>query len=274
VVTKSFVIGNAIVGIRTNSEACGEWLDATLADYRYADDDPSPYYSLYIAESDGGIGQPFHVLYREATTVLKTFDLEELGRALVADLETHTLSQRGDAIYVLCSPVAKRGVTALAPSRLVSYVATAGKRLTERHGLGMPEAFAVSVDAQGTLGAIPRTLDVPDEAFTRLAEVASSRTSPRPAAHVPAAVDLVLVGNYWPTGEEPVRPISRGATLYQLATLTKNLDVLRTEALRGLAKLLGGARCYELRQGQAADMLERLADVLDEQQAPVVQAVR
>jgi hypothetical protein len=269
VVTRSFVIGNTIVGIRTNSEAFGEWLAETLVEYQYEEDDPSPYYSIYVADGEGSVGKQFHLLFRESATVLKTFDLSELGRALVANLETHSLSLRDDGIYVVCSPVTKHGTTALAPSDLVSYTATAGRRLTERYGLGLPESFAVAVDSTGMLRAVPRTLDLPADAFERLAEIAPTRTTPRTPAEVPGSLDLVLFGNFWPNGGEPVRPLSRGLALYHLASLTKNLDVLRTEALLGLARLLEGVRCYEIRQGPAAEVLERLSEVLEGQRAAV-----
>lgn len=261
-VTRTFLFADTLVGVRTNSEACAAWLHEALGEYEYSDEEAAPYYSVFIAESGGRIGKPFHVLYRETDTVVKTFDLSELGRVLLTELETHTLTQRDDAVYVRCSRVTRNGTTAVMPASLASYMATVGTRTVERHGLAISEPTALAVDASGAIGPLRRTLHVPIDALDRIAEIAPSAPAEQSAAVDPGSPDIVFVGNFWMDHSEVVRPVSRGYVLYRLATLTPNLDTLRGKALASLARLLQGARCYEIREGSAAEVVETLSAVL------------
>src|SRR5947209_15296913 len=87
VVYKTYSFSGHLLGIRTNSEATGEWLDETFAAFEVTDEEADPYYSLYMADEEDGIGQRFHVLYKEAVTLFKTLDASALARRLVAELD-------------------------------------------------------------------------------------------------------------------------------------------------------------------------------------------
>ena len=82
-------------GVRTNSEACGEWLDETFSEYR-VDDETAPYLSLLVADgTTAQVGKRFHILYEESRALVWTRDLRLAGEMLFAQFEHLQASERG-----------------------------------------------------------------------------------------------------------------------------------------------------------------------------------
>jgi len=262
VVSKSYQFSRHVLGIRTNSETAGEWLSETFRDYELTDEEADPYFSLYMANEEKGIGKRFHVLYREATDLLKTLDAAAIARRLVAELDTLALKQRDDGVFVDAAVVGRGGVNALVPTQIVPYIRLNGRRVEREFAL--PDVPGVSVDPEsGRLGPVPGQLDVADAAFHdlrhRLGQDGAALGPPRP---VPEAVDFVCAFHYDP--QSPlVMPLTRALAVYYLARNTMNIEKVGGRALEALAKAVNGARCYLLQEARAAQAYELLKTVLD-----------
>src|SRR5437867_13161835 len=85
VVQKSYDVAGHLLGIRTNSEVCGEWLDATLSKYE-TDEETEPYFSLWLPDEEG-FGRGYYVLYKEGTEAFRTLNPALLALRLVQELD-------------------------------------------------------------------------------------------------------------------------------------------------------------------------------------------
>ena len=258
---RSYEIGGRFFGVRTNSEPVGVWLDEVLAEYEVTDAEADPYYSIYVAE-ERGIGKSFHVLYREAIGLVRTFDLETLGQALLSELASYTLAEREEAIHIEAAVVAKDGATALVPSVIVPFIRTLGLRADRE--LELPANFWVSVDlASGELIPPQHELRAPSDALARLAEIGGPNGGAGArGGYDLRSIDVCCIFVY--PALEPIEPMSRARAVYNFAYFTKNLDRLGHQALEGLASVLGNARCYRLREATPREALTSLKTVLSE----------
>src|SRR3954452_6512249 len=95
VVQRSYEIGPWIFGVRTNSEAVGDWLDEWLDEWETGDV-AEPVYSIFVPEG-GKVGRPYHVLYEESRQHVRSFSLADIGRRLLAELDGYLAAERDDA---------------------------------------------------------------------------------------------------------------------------------------------------------------------------------
>jgi hypothetical protein len=254
VVELSCEVGDYLFGVRTNSEACGEWLEETLGEYAI-DDDLDPYYSLFLAE-DRGVGRPYHIVYSESRPIAKTHDLSLLARAFLGELESLQFPARDDAVYVQGTLVGWNGLTALVPTALVEYVEQSGRRVIERAGLSWPLPQPVAVDMSGRVVPTRPLLHVPADAPERLAAlVPANGRDPQRVVSEPTRVDLVVAVGL---PAEPLVPVSRAMTLYYVSSWTRNLQATGGRGVEALRRLVEGARCYELQAPNAKQALESL----------------
>ena len=261
VVRRSYEIGRMQFGVRTNSEACGEWLDETFSEYR-VDDETAPYLSLLVADGDDGqVGKRFHILYEESRALVRTRDLRLAGEMLFAQFEHLQASERADRIYVEAGVVRLGDVVGLVPPILAPYLGTLGHRALERSGLELPVSTFVAIEAEsGRVVPPPRMLDVPADALERLAEIhAVDGRERRGTVDAPIDVDVVcFIG----LAEEPVRAYSPGRAAHLLATRALNLDQIGGGGLEGVGRLVEKARCYEIQSSRPKTTLEALIHAL------------
>jgi hypothetical protein len=260
VVSKSYQFSRYVLGIRTNSEAAGEWLNETFGDHEVTDEEADPYFSIYVGDEEKGLGKKFHILYREATDILRSLDVGAIARRLVAELDALSLTQRDDGIFVDATVIGRKGVNALVPTQIVPYIRLNGRRV-ERE-LNLPDVPAVSVDPEsGRLGPVPRGLDISDaalEAFRRRLGQGGAQGAPRA---LPETVDLVCAFHY-DLESPPIMPLTRALAVYYLARNTINIEKLGGRVLEPLAKAVDGARCYLLQESRAAQAYQLLRTVL------------
>src|SRR5439155_21393292 len=241
VVYRTYDVGGYMFGIRTNSEACGEWLDATLGEYLVTDDEADPFFSLWVPEQEEKIGNFYHVLYRESDDVLRTLDPGRLAQRLLAELATFTLRQRDDAVYMDACVVERGGVHALVPSPIIPYMRLAGRRV-ERE-LTLPLEPTIGVAPDGQLFAVPKQLSIPDDAADDLARrLGVDRKDHHLSTEVPKSVGLICAFHYNPK-LAPILPLTRAMAVQALAQTVYNLPAMRGAALSALAELVDGARC-------------------------------
>ncbi|MGH3372172.1 MAG: hypothetical protein ACRDPR_19475, partial [Nocardioidaceae bacterium] len=255
----TFRVGEQRVGIRATSEELGEWIDHALGRYRmkrwvY------PEYSL-VTGGDGDRnergGRRYNILYWGLTPLVRTFDLETLGRAFLAELESRVLAERRDGLYVRGSLMTADGVTGLVPSWVVSHVASMGRR-AERLGVTLPGETWVAVDpTSGKVLPKPAVLDLPDDTLERLRETAAAMDGSgdsrvdRLFVEQPHQVDVVFT--YTEDGE-PFAPVSKAHALHRLGASAANIRGMGGTALVGLQRMLAGAHTSTLGLVPAREM--------------------
>jgi len=272
VVDGTYRIGGERVGIRTTSEELGGWVDHTLDRYRmkrwvY------PEYSLVVGgRGDGGerAGRRYHVLYWSLTPMVRTFDLETLGRAFLAELESRVLEGRRDGVYVRGSLVTAEGVTGLVPSWVVSHIASMGRR-AERLGITLPGESWVAVDpTTGRVLPKPSVLDVPDDTLDHLHQTARSIEASGgdrvDRMFVDRSHEVDVVFTYTEEGES-FQPVSKAQAMHRLTASAANIRQVGGAALGGLRRMVEGAHTAALGLVPAREMVDGIAGVLRERSA-------
>jgi hypothetical protein len=254
VVQHSYKVGGLTFGIRTNSEAVGDWLHDCLGAYRTRKK-ADPYYSIHVAGQYGSSMRGYHILYRETLKLARTFDLTGVGRTLFAELESLLFPDRDDAVYLEASVVASDGAVALVPGTAALYVATLGDRKVQRAGLRLPVETKVAIDPDsGEAVPIESRLKIPADAIARLAALAPvDRSDDRLVLDGPVKLDAVF--SIGPT-EDPLLPVSSAVALYRLGSHALNLGKLGTAGLETLLGVVERARCYEVASGMPQEVLD------------------
>jgi hypothetical protein len=260
VVQQSYEIGPWIVGVRTNSEAFGDWLAEALAEYR-SSEETDAYYSVLIPEQDDRqAGKGFQIVYRESTALIKTFDARALALTLLADLESLLSWERDDAIYADAALVASDGVTGLVlPSLTAPYLTTLGRRVERVLSLPLGRQVAIDPDT-GLAVPIRPMLEVGPRALEHLGAVAPSNgRHERLVVERPSEVDVICTIGL---AEQRVLPVSDAVTVFRLAQSALNLHTLGEGTVEGLGRLAERARCYEVRTANVRDTLDSLLAAL------------
>ena len=99
----SYRVADTPFAVRSTSPEYGAWVDRTLAAYAIPTSE-RPEYSVVVDGGGGPTrsaqGRRFHVLYRGAGPLVRTFDLGTVARALFAELEGKQLGSRTDGAFV------------------------------------------------------------------------------------------------------------------------------------------------------------------------------
>jgi hypothetical protein len=261
VVYKSYEVGNHFFGIRTNSHEAAAWLDATLGKYEVTDEEADPYYSLFIGQ-DEGVGQPYHIIYKEGSDLIRSLDAGAIAQRLMHDLEFLTLRGRDDAAYLGCCVVSRNGVRALVPADIVPYMRLSGRRVERALELPLDAAVAVELGT-GRLFAVPPQLDIPADAALDLARRIGQTTAVQPGGDVPETVDVICDFEY-DIDAPPVAEASRAVIVYGLSRFVINMPTVGQAGLDALSALVAGRECYVLQNATVDSTFEILRSVLDD----------
>lgn len=260
---RTYLIDGIQVGIRTTSHRFGAWLDAALGTYATEGRDGADY-SLVVdegADTRQRGKRDFAVLYKGTTPVIRTLDLPTLGRALLTELSSLRAAERDDLIFLALPALVGRDGAVLVSPRIAMAVGELGRR-AERKGSGLPTATFSAVDpATGHVMPSHPPLETPAESWQMLDTLGSARPPGGPRLLTEAAVIDAICLNDRGAGAEP-RPRSRAATLELLVARTLNLGRLGSAGVEGLARLVEGARCYDLGRADAGQTLAALATIL------------
>jgi hypothetical protein len=260
VVHQSYEVAGFEFGVRTNSNACAEWLDAVFSEYQI-DDETDPYYSIFIGERNGRPGKRFHILYEESRAIVRTYDPRMLAEAILSQFEFPASFDRADAAFLEAIVVELDGVLALVPSTFVPFVDPLGYRTIERSGLRLPVVNYAALDlASGRVVPARRTLDVPRDAQSMLADlVPAEGAEGRFTVREPLSVDVVCS---FGLGGTTTMPISPGLAAHRFAQTIHNLARVGGPGVEAVGKLIEGARCYEVGGANPKVALESLTQTL------------
>jgi hypothetical protein len=268
VVQRSYEIGPWIFGIRTNSEAVGDWLDATLDEFEVGDPTEAVY-SILVAEDGKRIGKRFHVLYDESRVHVRSFSLAHIGRRLLAELEGFAAADRTDALYAKMALMRYGERVGLVPSLLVPYLLMLGSR-AERRGLHMPDHTFVGIDLETGLvrsdvrPILPIDIDAAARALAAV-DPDGPPDEPEPLGPPVAPDVLYSIG----LEDDPVIHLGPAHAAYLAAHHAVNLIALRSAGLDALGRLAERTRCLEIRSSNTRETLELLCQTLADPDAPV-----
>ena len=257
VVHRNYELGSLLFGIRSNSEAVGEWLDWALGEFA-SEEEADPYYSIHVGEQRGA-SRGYHILYRETIKLARTFDLAGVGRTLLTELEGFLFSERDDALFANASIVASNGRIGLIPATTGMFVGTLGQRALRETGITLSNETKVAIDpSSGEAIPITSRLPVPHDAIERLAAIApSAQPDERFAVTRPLKIDTVFSVGLHP---EPLAPVSTATQVYRLGTHMMNLPQLGSRGLDAMVSMVGGATSYEVRTSNPKNMLTAITE--------------
>jgi hypothetical protein len=261
VANRSYEFDGLLFGVRTNSEAFAEWVDAMLSAHVVRDVQAEPNYSVVLA--NGGFGKRFHVVYRDASVIARTLDLRVVAHALFSNIESLRQPERSDAVYLPFTVMEKDGATALLHGPLVPWFLEHRRRVLSE-GLVMPWGENSAVDLRtGALVPPPPTFPLTERALGRLDRIAPAPDAPEPwtSPEKWSSVDLFVRTGH--SEGDSVWPISRAVAVYTLATMARNLTVVRGEGLEAIVKLVAAAQCYEVGTANT-DLIATLGTMLDQ----------
>jgi hypothetical protein len=270
----SFELDGLLFGVRTNSRAFAQWLAEAMPATLVLDEEAQPNYSIWISRDGDKMGKGFHLVYRDSTLLIHTFDAAELVRSLLADVDALTYGHRRDAIYIQATFLSLDGVDALFPEEYLSMFDGVSRR-ARRLGLRLPTTRYVAIDLETSEVMPPTTsLVIDTAALEGLAGLVPSEPTawPRVALDRRARIDLVCTMGQ--PGRDPVVPVSRGWALYVLASVAVNLREVGGAGVEALKRLVEQAANSEMSTGRSGyETAKSTVDLIRLNSAALEQAI-
>jgi hypothetical protein len=241
VVSTTVRVGARDLTVRTTSEAFGKWLaEVAAAHVVEPPEHDRAAYSVVIGERRS-IGRPVHALYRGGTEILRATDLRRIATSLLGELDTYSLADRDDALYVAASLVTVDGRAVLCPGFLHPILGRMGRRALRAGVVPGPTAVA-SIDlSTGMASDPPSGFAVAPGAYGRLQHlIPDAADEGEPAVPHPLRVAGVVLFGSGP-GDPP--PPTRAETLQELAERSLNLANVGGPGLVALSRLVEEAVC-------------------------------
>lgn len=254
-VQHTFRIGEAAVGIRTTSEAFGDWLTGALAAHREAADGPVRY-SIVAPERNASRRREYDILYRGCAAIVRTLHRPTLAQGLLAELEAWRFPVRDDAVFIRMAPIAGHGTVALIPPHVATTLAGQGQRCA-RAGITLPAQLHVAVEPpSGAVIPIPPSLRVASGALERLGDGGGPD---RLAVTEPFTAGALL---FFSESGGDVSRMSRGLALHRIAGSAFNLPRLGGDGVRGLGRLVAGVQCFAVNAVEPAKIVGAVSQAL------------
>jgi hypothetical protein len=209
-------------------------------------------YSLRVGNGPGPGIRRFTLLYRDATRLARSHDLDAVLGILESEIQLYLAEHARGRIFVHAGVVGWRGRAVVIPGRSMSGKSTLVDALVRAGGTYYSDEYAV-LDARGRVHAHPTPPSPRDGA--------PAREQPRPEAGAtgPLPVGLVVITRYRAGARWRPRPLSPGRAGIELLAHTVAARRRPAGALRALARALSGARVLKGIRGEASDLVTSLA---------------
>jgi len=215
-------------------------------------------YSLRVGDTTRPNVRFFHLLYADATLMVRSMDLRDVFIALEYDLEVYVAERARGRIFVHAGAVALNGQAIVMPGHSRSGKTTLVAALVRAGATYFSDEYAI-VDVRGRVHPYPRLLSIRSESDGESFKLPVEALGGRPGRQ-PLPVGTVLVTRFEEGGVWRPRTLSAGETVLQLLAHTVSV---RSEPKRALtavlriarrAKTLGGVR------GHAEDLVDALLE--------------
>lgn len=227
------------------------WLPRGVRPGRAAD--VQSLYSLVL----GGAGERagvkrYHVLYRDATQLARTFDLEEVRRAFDRDVSMLIGSSSSRRVFVHAGAVAFKGQMILVPGRSFTGKTTLIRALVEAGGVFYSDEFAV-LDPQGRVSPWAEPLSIRSHGSRRPAEPHSPESLGIEVGRAVLPVSLVVLTSFEKGRRFRPRKVTRAAGTLGLLEHTLPARRRPRASLRALMAAVSGARILKGTRGEAGE---------------------
>jgi hypothetical protein len=259
-VHRTFEVAGNQLGIRTNSEQFGEWLDRTLAAYAVTAEIDSYYYSVRVPDGERkSLGRRYNTLYEGCVALVRSLSMPVVGTSLLNELALVEATIRTDAIYVDAGVAEANGVAVLLASGLMRWLGQHPKQ-AQRAGVRLSAQFGVAIDPESrTVRSIGLRDRVSGSGTDELATLPSST----------GAFDRLSLDQPVPIGaaceydwqDELVVPASRASVLRSFASKAQNLPAAPNRVLEGLAAFLAGVEAVSIDSKDPRRAFEAIASV-------------
>jgi hypothetical protein len=258
---QSFELGGMLFGVRTDSRRFARWLEGALPATLLREEEAEPNYSISIRDRGATLGKRFHVLYRDSTPIMRTFDAADLVRALLADVAALTDWHRRDAVYLRAMFFSTAGVNALLPEEYISMFDDVRRRVYPM-GIRLPVSRRVAVDLEtAELIPPPQALEIDAGGWQELARLVPSEPTAWSRVELDREARIQAICTIAPPRSEPVQPVSRAWALYVLGSTATNLSEVGGAGLDALRRLVDGASCWEIAPRRPHLIAESVLDV-------------
>jgi hypothetical protein len=249
------------VGIRTNKPEILEGLERVFP-FGWkpcAKEGVDHLYSIRVGRADRPNVRFFHLLYADATRVLRTFDLRHIFQLLEVDLEIYVAEQARRRIFVHAGVVGWNGEAILLPGQSGSGKTTLVAALVRAGATYYSDEYAV-VDAKGRVHPYPRPLSIRSETAGQPAVTTPVEALGGRAGREPLPVGTVVVTRYQEGTSWRPRRISAGETALKLLAHTVSVRYAPQQALTGVLRIANRARNLTGVRGDAGDLVAALLD--------------
>jgi hypothetical protein len=166
--------GDYHLGVRASSEELVSALAGMLAAHVVDDPEAGPNFSVQLV-TDGGTRRPFHFLFQQSITAVRSRSPERILRALLSYLTYHALEEREDLVTVHSLAFVRDGQSVLVP-HLVRLALKKVERHFNRAGFALVDTPNALIDpSTGDLVVPEPALEVDHDALA-----AAARLAPQP----------------------------------------------------------------------------------------------
>ena len=259
----------ACYGVRVGLRADGEeglavlksWLPRAVRAGR--DEVVRALYSLVL----GGPGprpgvQRFHLLYRDATQLARSLDLDEIRRAFDRDLSMKIGETAERRVFVHAGVVSFEGGAVLIPGKSFSGKTTLVRALVGQGGVYYSDEYAV-LDSRGRVSPWAEPLSIRKDGPMKPGEPHSARSLGLTVGRRSQPVRLVVLTAFEKGRRFKPRSISSADGTLGLLEHTLPARRRPRAALRALASAVEGARVVRGPRGEARDAARAIVRLLE-----------
>ena len=212
-------------------------------------------YSLRVGGAERPGVRYFHMLYADASRMVRTLNLEEIFVALEYDLEVYVAERARKRVFLHAGAVGWNGRAIILPGQTRSGKTTLVAALVRAGATYYSDEYAV-LDTQGRVHPYPRPLTIRTETG-ELRETPVEALGGR-SGRRPLPVGTVLVTRYQPGRVWRPRRLSSGKTVLRLLAHTLSVRHAPDQALAVLLQVARRARNLTGVRGDASELVSAL----------------
>lgn len=203
-----------------------------------------------------------HILYRGTAAIVRTTDIRQLARSLLAEISSGDLAERQDAIYLSAGAIVGAGSAAVVPSFFISQLARLRRR-AQVAGVTLPGTTTVALDP-ASLSLVRTTAIVSDEELTGALAALPDGSEPDARAIIAEPTRVGAILSLGPSEVPALQPFSRSLALYRWGGRVLNLRALGGGAIEPLGRLFLETPSLSVTWHDPRGWLEPLGVLLDD----------
>lgn len=209
----------------------------------------------------------FHVLYRDATRLARSLDLEEVRRAFERDLSMAVGAGARRRIFVHAGVVSFDNGAVLIPGKSFSGKTTLVRALVDQGGAYYSDEFAV-LDSRGRVFPWAEALSIRKNGAMQAAQAHSPETLGLTIGRKPVPVRMVVLTSFEEGRRFRPRRMSPAAGALGLLEHTLPAQARPRATLRAIASAVSSAKVLRGLRGDAREAAQAIVKALEPRSAP------